>query len=374
MRIALFSSTIDAVDGYGTITLELTRHLHERGIEFTLFLPAAQQAVVNRLQLPFPVRCVLPPYIYRVCQPKALGYLRVVDVSGFDLVHDLFAFPSCLVSARSARKYRKPFIIGAQGTHGVRPLTFFPERQLLKWCYRQARRIVVPSDFTRRKILEYAGEPYRIDVIHNGVNFARFATPPPGLAEIKGRYRGKKILLTVGGLWGRKGHDLVLRALATLIKDHPDLLYLVVGEGSGRQGLEQIAKELGVRGSVEFVGRKTGDELVSYFHLCDIYVHTPKVVDLKFEGFGIVYLEASACGKPIVATDAGGVRDAVLDGETGIIVGDGDISGIARAILTLLGDPDRARSMGEKGRKYAEKHRWSSIVEQFEALYRCIHG
>src|SRR3989344_432502 len=118
MRVALFSSTIDAVDGDGNITLELTRHLHERGTDLTLFLPASQKPVVERLSLPFPVRCELPPYIYRIFQWKALGYLRSIDVSGFDLVHDLFAFPHCLVSCRSAAHYGKPYVIGAPGADG----------------------------------------------------------------------------------------------------------------------------------------------------------------------------------------------------------------------------------------------------------------
>ena len=97
---------------------------------------------------------------------------------------------------------------------------------------------------------------------------------------------------------------------------------------------------------VEFAGRKSGDELVSYFQLCDIYVHTPKVVDLKFEGFGIVYLEASACGKPIVATDAGGVRDAVIDGETGLIAG---LLAKVRASLDLqMMEPTFERIFGGK--------------------------
>ncbi|MBI1812560.1 glycosyltransferase family 4 protein [Candidatus Peregrinibacteria bacterium] len=375
MRIALFSSTVDAIDGYGTITYELSRHLHERGIGITLFLPRSQREIVERLHLPFSVRCELPPYIYRVTQPAVLQHLRRVDVSACDLVHDLFAFPHCLVSSRSARKYGTPYLMGAQGTHGVRPLTFFPEKQLLKRCYRQARRIVVPSAFTRQKILEYAGETYPIDIIHNGVNFGRFSKAPVSLPTLQEQYRGKKILLTVGGLWARKGHDLVLRALPSLVQSHLNLLYLIIGEGNARAGLEALARELGVRDHVAFLGYKTGDELVAHFHVCDVYVHTPRVTGLKFEGFGIVYLEASASGKPIVATDAGGVHDAVVDGSTGFVVRDGDVPAIASSIERLLTDGALRASMGERGRRYAEEHDWASIAAHFEELYDAIlHG
>ncbi|MDD5751853.1 MAG: glycosyltransferase, partial [Candidatus Peribacteraceae bacterium] len=127
MRLALFSSTVDARDGYGNITFELTQHLARVGMDITLFLPASQQPVVDRLQLPFPVRCALPEYIYRIYQPRALGYFKTFDLSGFDLVHSLFEFPYCLMALRSARRNRLPFIMGGQGTHAVRPLTYFPE-------------------------------------------------------------------------------------------------------------------------------------------------------------------------------------------------------------------------------------------------------
>ncbi len=373
MRVALFSSTVDARDGYGNITFELTQHLARAGTDITLFLPASQKTVADRLQLPFPVRCVLPEYIYRVYQPRALGYLRTFDLSGFDLVHSLFEFPYCLMALRSARRNHLPFLMGAQGTHGVRPLTFFPERHLVKWCYRQAKAIIVPSDFTKRMIERYAGESYRITVIHNGVNFARFQRET-GAMMLREPYGGKVLLLTVGGLWGRKGHDIALRALKRVTEKRQDVRYLIVGEGNARPQLEALVRELQLQSFVEFVGRKSGDDLVRLYQAADIYVHTPKVVDLKFEGFGIVYLEASACGKPIVATDAGGVRDAVLDGETGLIAPDGDIPGVADRLLRLMDDADLRRRMGESGRQYAKKNDWTSIAEGFKSHYRAARA
>ncbi|MDD5623336.1 MAG: glycosyltransferase family 4 protein, partial [Candidatus Peribacteraceae bacterium] len=238
---------------------------------------------------------------------------------------------------------------------------------------RQARSVVVPSQFTKRMIGEYAGERYRIEVVHNGVNFGRFqrSTDP---AELRRTYGENIVLLTVGGLWGRKGHDLALRALHRVVQKRRDVRYVLVGEGNGRPQLEALVKELQLEPYVEFAGRKSGDDLVSHYQASDIYVHTPKVVDLKFEGFGIVYLEASACGKPIVATDAGGVRDAVLDGETGLIAPDGDIPGVADRLLRLMDDADLRRRMGESGRQYAKKNDWTSIAEGFKSHYRAARA
>ncbi|MDD5751845.1 MAG: glycosyltransferase family 4 protein, partial [Candidatus Peribacteraceae bacterium] len=251
----------------------------------------------------------------------------------------------------------------------VRPLTYFPERHLVKWCYRHASMFVVPSQFTKHLVEEYAKAQYRIAVIHNGVNFDRFQKDA-GAGQLRKKYGNNRVLLTVGGLWGRKGHDLTLRALKLVTQKRKDVRYVMVGEGNGRPQLEALVRELGLQEYVEFAGRKSGDDLVRAYQAADIYVHTPKIVDLKFEGFGIVYLEASACGKPVVATDAGGVRDAVLDGETGFVVPDGDIPAVADRILQLMDDADLRRRMGESGRQYAKKNDWTSIAEKFVALYR----
>jgi phosphatidylinositol alpha-1,6-mannosyltransferase len=373
MHIALFSSTIHPSAGYGNITKEYTSALHARGQTFVLFLPASQEATTESSDYPFEIRFVLPEYIFRIYQPKALGYFTSINVSEFDLVHSLFAFPYCLLAQRSAKKYKKPYIMGAQGTHGVRPLTYFPEKLFLKSCYSNAAAIVVPSQYTKEKICEYAGTKYPITVIHNGVRFDRFQQQVD-VHSIRDHYSGKKILLTVGGLWGRKGHDLVLQMLYNVIQKYPNIVYVIVGDGNSRENLENMATELGIRDSVDFVGRKSGDELVAYFQACDVYVHTPKVVDLKFEGFGIVYLEASACSRPIVATDAGGIRDAVVDQETGLIADDGDIEGIGDRVIKLLENPDLAATMGAAGLEYARKNDWNSIAQQFIDLYSQAHG
>lgn len=371
MRIALFSSTVDVRNGYGNITVEYCRELRRKGIDFTLFLPASERRTAEALEWDVPTEFVLPRYAFRFSLLTVWMYLRRVDVRAFDVVHSLLDFPYCVIAARSARKYGKPFLMGSQGTYGVVPLTRQPDRFFLMNAYRTARHILVPSRFTREMILRYAKQELPIDIVHNGVNLARFSRDVDA-TELRRSFGNRKVLLTVGGLKARKGQDLVIRALALLKKDYPELLYVVVGDGHTRPGLEQLAKDIGVSDLVRFTGSKTGDELLRYFRACDVYVHTPRVENLTFEGFGIVYLEASACGKPIVATDAGGVSDAVIDGKTGIVVRDGDVPAIAAAIAGLFKDPALAARMGEEGKRYAAAHDWSMIVERFIAFYRAL--
>lgn len=372
MKIALFSATIDVRNGYGNITYEYCINLCKKGIDFVLFLPVSEKKVVtelNLINLPFKIEYSLPKYIFRVRLHNFLPYLKQINISGFTIVHSLFAFPYCFIAALSAKKYDLPFIMGVQGTYGVLPLTYFLEKHLLKWSYRQAKVILVPSEFTKRKILELAQENYPIFIIHNGVNFARFQKDVD-IGDLKARFLGKKILLTVGGLKNRKGQDLVIKALPKLKDKFPNIKYLLVGDGDWKNYLEQLIAENNLSDFVEFIGSVKNDELVKYFKLCDIYIHTPRVVNYNFEGFGIVYLEASACKKPIIATDAGGIRDAVIENKTGLIVGDGDIQGIIDNTIKLLSDDELVSSLGQSGYEYAKEHNWPLIVDKYLELYK----
>ena len=372
MKIALFSSTLDVKNGYGNITYELCKALVAKNIDFELFLPKHEEGKFA-LEINFPVHYVLPEYIFRIKTPKALPYFfQDIDVSKFDLVHSLFDFPYAFMIARLARKYRKPFLMGSQGTYGVAPLTYFPEKYMLKWAYRQAKEIMVPSTFTKSKILEYAHTTYPISIIHNGVNFSRF-NQDVDESSIRAKYPGKKILITVGGPKKRKGQDIVIRAMPKVIAEYPDVVYLVIGgqpTGDDRKNMIELAQGLGVGEQVVFTGQVNDEDIIKYFRACDVYVHTPRVSNLNFEGFGIVYIEAGACGKPSVATDSGGIRDAVVENKTGLIAPDEDSDTVARHIVTLLKDDTLRSQMGERAKEYAREHDWSIIAEQYIERYK----
>jgi len=366
MKIAIFSSTISPTDGYGNITYELCQALYSRGINFTLFLPKDQK---RKNDYSFEIRYELPRYIYRIKTPHFLCYFKNIDLRGFTLVHSLFDFPYCWLAARLAKKYNLPFIMGAQGTYGVLPLTYWPEKYFLEFAYSNAKIILAPSQFTKNKILEFSHyKNLPIEILHNGVNFERFNKELESEA-LQSKYAGKKILLTVGGLKPRKGQDLVIKALPQIIKNEPDIKYLIIGGGGWISHLKNLVQEFNLENYVDFLGVVRDDELVKYFQLCGIYIHTPRVENLNFEGFGIVYLEAGAAGKPIVATDAGGIKDAVIDRKTGLIVQDGDIVGIADAVINILQNPELKVQLAKNGLEYAKKHKWPDIADQFINYY-----
>ncbi len=373
MNLALFSSSLDTLCGYGNITYELCMAYHRRGIDFTLFLPPSEKVFAEKLAAPFKVDFSLPRYVVRFNLWNLWPHLRRINISRFDMVHSLLDFPHCIIAARSAAKYKKPFLMGSQGTYGVMPLTYQPDRYFLMDAFRLSKKIIVPSKYTKDQILEHAKEQFPIDIIHNGVNFERFQKQVD-TTSIRSTFPGKTILLTVGNFKERRGQDLVLCAMA-MLKHRSDLAYVMVGGGSLRTKMEELAAELGITDRVHFAGQQSGDNLLSFFQACDVYIHTPRVFKLNFEGFGIVYLEASSCGKPIIATDAGGIRDAVVDGQTGIVVPDEDIPAIAAAIEKMADDPSLREKLGKQGHQYAREHDWAMIADSFLALYDTVlHG
>ncbi len=371
MKILLSSSTIDRKNGYGNITYELSRALVQKGVQITLLIPADYPHKIPEIP-GVDIHKVLPPYLFQYMRPTFWKYMiwKYKTNEKYDLVHSLFEFPYAPLMAREAKRLEVPFIVGAQGSYGVKPLTEYPERFFLKYAYDTARAIHVPSVYTRDAICKYAKKEYDITVIHNGVDFDRFSSYEEKNNSVKEQYTGKKILLTVGQLKRRKGQDMVIRALPEIISKHPETIYLIVGSDAWNGYLSRLALELGVSDHVVFVGSVSDTDIIKYFHACDVYVHTPRVAGKYFfEGFGIVYLEAGACGKPSVGADAGGIKDALIHNETGFVASNEDVSGIAQYVNKLLSDPVLSAQFGVNARTYALEHTWDKIADQYISLY-----
>ena len=172
------------------------------------------------------------------------------------------------------------------------------------------------------------------------------------------------LILTVARLVPHKGQDMGIRALATLSRDFPNLRYIMVGEGHDELRLRSIARELGVTDKVGFVGAMRDDELPEAYATSTIYLGASRVdKEINVEGFGISFLEAGASGIPSVAGDSGGVRSAVRDGETGLVVPPTDADAITEAIRSLLLNPERRNQMGLAARHAVETHyNWDRVA------------
>jgi phosphatidylinositol alpha-1,6-mannosyltransferase len=181
----------------------------------------------------------------------------------------------------------------------------------------------------------------------------------------------KKVIVSVGRLVHRKGQDFLIDALPIIAQKISNVHLLLVGEGPYRAELEKRSETLGVRDRITFIGRVQYSELPEYICAGDIFAmpSRSRLAGLEVEGLGIVYLEASSCGLPVIGGLSGGAPDAVLEGETGFSVDGTSADAIAQAAIRLLSDSEYAERLGTQGREWIVREwRWEIWSEQFNKL------
>jgi len=178
-------------------------------------------------------------------------------------------------------------------------------------------------------------------------------------------------IISVGRLVHRKGQDRLIQALPRIRERVEGVNLIFVGEGPYKKRLKKIAEELGVSNVVHFLGRVKYSRLAEYLSLGDVFVMPcrSRAFGLEVEGLGIVFLEASAAGLPVIAGDSGGAPDALLAGETGLLVPGNDLAAIAEAAITLLQDPNLRAQFGKRGREWIlSDWDWAIWSERFNKL------
>jgi phosphatidylinositol alpha-1,6-mannosyltransferase len=178
---------------------------------------------------------------------------------------------------------------------------------------------------------------------------------------------GRPWLLTVSRLDERyKGIDTVLRALPLIAAPVPGVRYVVAGDGPLRPYLERLARQLGCRDRVHFLGRVNTEDLVALYRSCTAFVlmSRDRDVDGGAEGFGLVFLEANSFGKPVLGGNSGGIPDAVLDGETGLLADPESIISVSQQAIRLLTDHQLAERLGHQGRERVLRERtWTATAD-----------
>jgi phosphatidyl-myo-inositol dimannoside synthase len=247
-------------------------------------------------------------------------------------------------------------------------------RQLLRRIGESTDTLTYLGEYTRSRIAtaltpQAAG---RMVQLPPGVDEKTFH-PASGGDEIRARLglTDRPVVVCVSRLVPRKGQDTLIQAMPRILAAEPDTVLLIVGGGPYEQDLRRLARETGVESSVRFTGAVPWSELPAHYGAGDVFAMPCRTRrgGLDVEGLGIVYLEASATGLPVVAGDSGGAPDAVLDGETGWVVRGGEPTEAAERIVALLGDPELRKRMGERGRQWVEERwRWDLIAEKLKNL------
>ncbi|HLH83898.1 MAG TPA: glycosyltransferase family 4 protein [Trebonia sp.] len=206
-----------------------------------------------------------------------------------------------------------------------------------------------------------------------GVDTARFRPDPGAGAAIRQRYglADRPVVVCVSRLVRRKGQDTLLRAWPRVQEEVPGAALLIVGGGPYAAALHAYAERMRLTPSVRFTGPVPAAELPAHYAAGDVFAMPCRTRrgGLDVEGLGIVYLEASATGLPVVGGDSGGAPDAIMEGETGYVVPGRDTDALARRLVALLADPAVARAMGEKGRAWVEREwTWDLAAARLRAL------
>jgi phosphatidyl-myo-inositol dimannoside synthase len=238
---------------------------------------------------------------------------------------------------------------------------------------RAARVPVMCSAFIARVVRTAVPDEVPVSVMYPGADLEAFR---PDLAyedltELHGVV-DRPLIVCVSRLVARKGQDVLIRAIPRIRRDIPDASLLIVGDGPDRDRLEGLAADA-PDGSVAFSGQVSEGDLPRYYRAGNVFAMPcrSRLGGLEVEGWGNVFLEAAACARPVVVGDSGGARESLVPGETGLLVNGSDVAEVARAVGSLLADPERAEAMGRAGRERVERaFGWSRAAEQLAGWLR----
>jgi phosphatidyl-myo-inositol dimannoside synthase len=272
-------------------------------------------------------------------------------------------------------------------TAGVRRAIAITHGHEAGWAALPGARQLLRQIGERTDVMTYLGEYFRIRLasaltpeaaarmarLHPAVDATVFRPDPGARQLIRDRYglADRPVVVCVSRLVARKGQDTLLRAWPSVLRRVPEAALLIVGGGSHAAALRQLTARSGVSSSVRFTGPVPQAELPAHYAAGDVFSMPCRTRrgGLDVEGLGIVYLEASATGLPVVGGDSGGAPDAILDGETGYVVGGRDVAALAERLTALLEDPAGARAMGDKGRAWVERDwNWDVAAARLRAL------
>ncbi len=267
-------------------------------------------------------------------------------------------------------------IVSLTHGHEVWWAKLWPFKWLIRYIGNNVDHLTYLGDFTREEISKSLSikSATAMVKIAPGIDTRHFA-PQPSATQLRESLglSDKKVIVSVGRLVHRKGQDSLISSLPEILRHHPDAHILMVGTGPYLNHLEALAQKYAVQESITFIGRIQYSDLPRFICAGDIFAmpSRSRLAGLEVEGLGIVYLEASACGLPVIAGKSGGAPDAVLEGETGVTVDGRNPADVARAVIDLFDNPIKAKEMGERGREWINSNwRWEIWSNKFIELLK----
>ena len=256
-------------------------------------------------------------------------------------------------------------------THGV--MSSRQLRYITRNVMNDASFLIANSHNTERILLdEWEVPPERIRLLYPGADCQRFVPAPRDL-EVRRElgWGNRPVVLTVGRLQKRKGHDRLIRALPQIRRLVPNVLYAIVGTGDQEDSLKQLVAELGLDESVLFHDEIADETMLRCYQQCDLFVLPNRQIGSDIEGFGMVLVEAQACGKPVIAGASGGTAETMQIPQTGRVIPCEESGPLAELVTSWLLDPALRKQMGDAARTWASTHfDWASLSQQAAGIFQ----
>jgi phosphatidylinositol alpha-1,6-mannosyltransferase len=272
----------------------------------------------------------------------------------------------------------RPLVILAHGSELLPPADRWRRpfwKALQRRVLESASLVIANSDYTRQLVSAVAPNA-RVETIPLAVDPDRFAPTDRAAAKEKYGVSGKRVLCTVSRMYPYKGHDVVLRAIASLAPDERErLVYMVVGRGPYEPRLRRLAAQLGVESNVRWLGFVAEEDLPEVYSASDLFVLCTRDApeERSVEGFGLVFLEAQAGGTPVVGARTGGIPAAIQDGEGGWLIEQDDQKALADMIRNLVHSPELFRAAGTQARqRILREHTWVHYMQRFSSALKSV--
>ncbi|MGD0995695.1 MAG: glycosyltransferase [Candidatus Bathyarchaeia archaeon] len=384
MRILFVTPYFYPAEAFGgpvKVAFDVGRELVRRGHEVVVFTSDAKD-LENRLDVERDEIEGMQVYYFRNLFMSLVKWSKLFitpdlpkkmmsDLKSFDIVHvHEYTTYQNIVVHHFAKKFGVPYVLQA---HGSLPKI---GRQARKWIYdaffgstllRDASKVIALSEIEAEQY-KCAGVPAeKIAIVPNGIDLTEYSDlPPKGSFKKKfGLEKNEKIVLYLGRIHEIKGIDILVRAFANILHKLDDVRLVIVGPDDGYLGeIEALIKALKIENKVLISGPLYGKDKLEAYVDADVYV-----LSSIYEIFGISLLEAYACSTPVIASSVGGLKDLVINGETGFLVEPGSIVELSRSIVFMIDNSASAKRMGMKGREFVKNFSAWTVINRLECLY-----
>jgi phosphatidylinositol alpha-1,6-mannosyltransferase len=380
MRVCLVCDSLHSSDGPGRHASNLVRSLGPSLEAIEICLPTSHGSVDDDLDDAHRVHRILPSrhlfFLNRLLFFPLVAWkaLRLTPIARrAQVVHSIKDYPFSLIATLAAAMAGRPLVITVHGTFGTLPFQYRGHAAALRQTYERAERVLCVSRYTRDRLIPHVDER-KLEIIPSGVDpsFLSFLSD----SDAEAREADPPFLLTVALVRGRKGLDISIAAFLAIADEFPRLRYLIAGrflDDVVFRQLQELIRDHPAGNRVEFLGEVDETTLRKLYAGCTAFVMTPRTDRSgRFEGLGLVYLEAGAFGKPVIGASGCGAEDAIVDGETGLLVAPEDPDATAQAMGHLLRSSAERTRLGEAGRTRAQTATWDETAARVLSVYEAL--